>query len=60
MNYPLASQQTENGFVPFYIINQVRITERFSPLIGVNVRTKTNLNARIDYKKDRNIMLNLI
>lgn len=59
MNYPLASQQTENGFVPFYIINQVRITERFSPLIGVNVRTKNNLNARIDYKKDRNIMLNL-
>ena len=59
MNYPLASQQTENGFVPFYIINQVRITERFSPLIGINVRTKNNLNARIDYKKDRNIMLNL-
>ena len=59
MNYPLASQLTENGLVPFYIINQVRITERFSPLIGINVRTKNNLNARIDYKKDRNIMLNL-
>ena len=51
MNYPLASQLTENGLVPFYIINQVRITERFSPLIGINVRTKNNLNARIDYKK---------
>ena len=59
MNYPLASQQTENGLIPFYIINQVRITERFSPLIGINVRTKNNLNARVDYKKDRNIMLNL-
>ena len=59
MNYPLASQQTENGLIPFFIINQVRITERFSPLIGINVRTKNNLNARIDYKKDRNIMLNL-
>ena len=59
MNYPLASQQTENGLVPFYIINQVRITERFSPLIGINIRTKNNLNARLDYKKDRNIMLNL-
>ena len=59
MNYPLASEQTENGLIPFYIINQVRITERFSPLIGINVRTKNNLNARLDYKKDRNIMLNL-
>ena len=59
MNYPLASQQTENGLIPFFIINQVRVTERFSPLIGINVRTKNKLNARIDYKKDRNIMLNL-
>lgn len=59
MNYPLASQQTDNGLVPFFIINQVRITERFSPLLGINVRTKNNLNARLDYKKDRNIMLNL-
>ena len=59
MNYPLASQQSENGLIPFFIINQVRITERFSPLIGINVRTKNNLNARVDYKKDRNVMLNL-
>ena len=59
MNYPLASQQTENGLIPFYIINQVRIIERFAPLIGLNIRTKNNLNARVDYKKDRNIMLNL-
>ena len=59
MNYPLASQQTENGLIPFYIINQVRIIERFAPLIGLNIKKKNNLNARVDYKKDRNIMLNL-
>ncbi len=59
MDYPLASEITENGLVPFYIINQVRIIERFAPLIGISVRTKNNLNARIDYKRDRNIMLNL-
>jgi len=59
MNYPLASQQTENGLVPFYIINQVRIIERFAPLFGISIRTKNNLNARVDYKRDRNVMLNL-
>ena len=59
MDYPLASEITENGLIPFYIINQVRIIERFAPLIGISVRTKNNLNARIDYKRDRNIMLNL-
>ena len=59
MDYPLASEITENGLIPFYIINQVRIIERFAPLIGISVRTKNNLNVRIDYKRDRNIMLNL-
>jgi cell surface protein SprA len=58
-DYPLASQVTENGIVPVYIINQVAITERFSPLIGINVRTKNRLTAKIDYKRERNLSLNL-
>lgn len=58
-DYPLATQVTENGIVPVYIINQVAITERFSPLIGINVRTKNRLTAKIDYKRERNLSLNL-
>ncbi len=58
-DYPLASQVTENGLVPVYVINQVAITERFSPLIGINVRTKNQLTAKIDYKRERNLALNL-
>ena len=58
-DYPIASKQSENGLVPFYIISQVNIIERFSPLIGINVRTKKNLNARIEYRIERNLNLNL-
>ncbi len=58
-NYPLASKQSENGLVPFYVISQVNIDERFSPLLGINVRTKNNLNARIEYRTERNLNLNL-
>ena len=58
-NYPLASKQSENGLVPFYVISQVNIVERFSPLLGINVRTKNNLNARIEYRTERNLNLNL-
>ncbi|MEQ9297262.1 MAG: cell surface protein SprA, partial [Cyclobacteriaceae bacterium] len=58
-DYPLASVSTDNGIVPVYIVNQVAITERFSPLIGVNVRTKNRLTAKIDYKRERNLSLNL-
>lgn len=50
----------EDGtFVPIYVINQVSIDERFSPLIGINMRTKSNITLRFDYNRDRNISLNL-
>jgi cell surface protein SprA len=59
-DYPLASIVNENGeLVPIYIINQVVITERFSPLIGLNVRTRSRLTAKIDYKIERTMTLNL-
>ncbi|MBV6647602.1 MAG: cell surface protein SprA, partial [Cyclobacteriaceae bacterium] len=61
LNYPLATIQdsTSQELVPVYIVNQVTISEQFAPLIGVNLRTKSNLTARVEYKKDRNLSLNL-
>ena len=60
LDYPLATQPNDSGFyVPVYLINQVSIAEQFAPLIGVNIRTKSNLTARFDYKQDRNLSLNL-
>lgn len=39
--------------VPINIINQVSITERFAPLLGLNFKTKGNMNFRIEYTADR-------
>jgi len=59
-DYPLASIVNESGqLIPIYVINQVVISERFSPLIGVSVRTKSRLTARVEYKTERNLTLNL-
>ena len=59
-DYPLASVFNENGeWVPLYVINQVAITERFAPLIGINLRTKSRLDFRIEYRKERNLALQL-
>jgi cell surface protein SprA len=44
--------------IPPYNINQVSIIERFSPLIGVNVRTKSKVTLKFDYNRDRTIVLN--
>ncbi|MEJ8804450.1 T9SS outer membrane translocon Sov/SprA [Pontibacter sp. H249] len=45
--------------VPYYIVNQLTVSERLAPLLGVNFRTKTNLTGRIEYKVERNLSLNL-
>jgi cell surface protein SprA len=48
-----------NEFVPIYVISQVLISEQFSPLIGINVRTKSRLTARAEYKTKRDLALNI-
>ncbi|MBK6265184.1 cell surface protein SprA [Marivirga sp. S37H4] len=57
-NYPFPSIQSDSGnFIPVYNIGQVLISERFSPLIGVNLRTKGRFTAKLEYKKERNLAL---
>lgn len=49
----------DDEFVPVYLISQVTISEQFSPLIGINVRTKSKLTGRAEYKTKRDIALNI-
>ena len=60
LDYPIATESNDEGnLIPVFVINQVTISEQFTPLIGINLRTKTNLTTRMEYKKDRNLSLNL-
>ncbi len=45
--------------IPAYVISQVMISEQFSPLIGINVRTKGRLTANFQYKTKRDLALNI-
>jgi cell surface protein SprA len=59
-NYPFATLANDDGlFIPLYVIGQVTIAERFAPLLGVNLRTKSKVTARVEYKTERNLALNL-
>lgn len=42
-----------------YDISNVTLTENFSPLIGVNMTMKNSLNLKAEYRKQRNIALNV-
>ena len=46
-------------FIPIYVISQVLISEQFAPLVGINVRTKSRLTARAEYKTKRDLALNI-
>jgi len=52
-------QNADNEYVPLYVISQVLISEQFAPLIGINVRTKSRLTARAEYKTKRDLALNI-
>ena len=55
-----ASKTNANGeLIPVYVISQVMISEQFSPLIGINVRTKKKLNFKFEYKTKRDLALNI-
>ena len=45
------------GDLPIYVISQVLISEQFSPLVGINIRTKNRLTVRADYKTKRELSL---
>lgn len=42
-----------------YDISNVSIVESFSPLIGVNMAMKNSMTAKVEYRKQRNIALNV-
>lgn len=56
---PATETNDDGTYVPQYVIQQVVITERFAPLIKISMRTRSRLNASIEYKTERNLALNL-
>jgi cell surface protein SprA len=58
--YPMPSDTNEVGeFVSPFLMSQVVIQERYGPLFGINIRTKSRMTFRLDFKKERNLALNM-
>ncbi|HNP18149.1 MAG TPA: cell surface protein SprA [Fulvivirga sp.] len=52
-------QVIDGKVVPVYVISQVMVSEQFAPLIGINVRTKKRLTAKVEYRTKREVALNI-
>jgi cell surface protein SprA len=51
--------EKDGKYISPYIIDQVVISEKFSPLLGVNFRTKTKIEGRLEYVRDRTVALSM-
>ncbi|QMU31633.1 cell surface protein SprA [Adhaeribacter radiodurans] len=49
----------KNEFIPYYVISQVTLMERLTPLLGINFKTQKNVIGRIEYRTERNLALNM-
>jgi cell surface protein SprA len=51
---------TDSGrFVPINIVNTVSIIDRFTPFLGITVKTKSNMSIRGEVSTDRSVTLNV-
>ncbi len=56
---PLANQLTTEGqYIPIFVLNQVVLSERFDPLIGLDLLTKDRFSIAVNYNKERALGLN--
>jgi len=56
---PATKVNSEGQYVPQFVMQQIVISERFAPLVKISVRTRSRLNASVEYKTERNLALNL-
>jgi cell surface protein SprA len=54
-----SARNSQGELIPVYVISQVMLSEQFQPLVGISVRTKSKLTARIEYKTKRDLSLNV-
>jgi len=54
------TNETNNLFIPYYILGQVTISEQLAPLIGITFQTLQKVTGNLEYRITRNVGLNTI
>jgi cell surface protein SprA len=58
--FPSFKDTISGNYVPYFLVPNITIQEQFTPLIGVDVTTNSQMNIRAEYKKSRQLSLSLI
>lgn len=60
VGFPSFIDTVSGNFIPFFLVPNMTITEGFEPLIGVDITTTGQLNARVEYRKSRTLSLSML
>ncbi|MET0636406.1 MAG: cell surface protein SprA [Chitinophagaceae bacterium] len=60
VGYPFFRDPQSGEYVPYFLVPNITISERFDPLIEVDVTFTNQLSTRVEYRKSRTLSLSLI
>ncbi len=60
LGFPSFLDTTSNNFIPYFLVPNITIEEKFSPLLGINMSLKNQLSLSFEYIKSRTLSLSLI
>ncbi len=55
-----AFRNAEGDFIPFFLVPNISVEERFDPLVGVDMTFTNQLGVRFEFAKSRTLSLSLI
>jgi cell surface protein SprA len=58
--FPSFYDTVSKNFIPYFLVPNITIQEQFAPLAGIDVMFTNQLQARIEYTKQRTLSLSLI
>jgi cell surface protein SprA len=60
VGYPSFIDSNSGNYIPYFFVPNITINERFEPLIGIDLATKSNMTIHFEYKKSRMLSLSLL
>jgi len=58
--YPSFYDSTSKNYIPYFFVPNITIQEQFAPLFGIDVMFTNQLQAKVEYVKQRTLSLSLI
>ncbi|MFN9711208.1 MAG: cell surface protein SprA, partial [Bacteroidota bacterium] len=60
LGFPSFIDTISKNYVPFFLVPNITISEKFAPLVGVDMQLTNQLSVRFDYGRSRTISLSLV